>query len=164
MESSLSGVSGRLFRIDSISTKNVCRDSSSKLRSLQLNKNLFYNFKICFTTLTKISQASPLVGANGGLKSHSTPFCRRDSWRVCWFHCFTPRSSRSAERKFKPQSLYILRTVPLRWTNLTNACRNELAVIECATSTCTARDAMQVNKQPYLFTWLLPTFANWGTK
>ena len=41
-----------------------------------------------------------------------------------------------------------------------NACKN----LECATSTCIARLAMQVNKVPYLFTSLLPSLTYQGPK
>jgi len=63
-------------------------------------------------------------------------------------------AEREREREFEPHSLHITRTALLRWTNLTNACTNELAVNECATLVCTASAAMQVSlcmASPYIY-------------
>jgi len=80
---SLTGVDGRLFKIHSTSTMKVCRESSSRIRSCNKNRRIF------FADFTRTSQAPPLEG-DRGLKFHCNPLWHRESWIFCWFQRMIP--------------------------------------------------------------------------
>ena len=111
------------------------------------------------------SQAPPLALAADGLNDQAISLCRKYSSIICLFHFSSViRNTFFAPPKLVPLLLYMCSGCPRRPKNLRKQLMKQCVNKSFATSKCTALVDRQVNKQPYLFTSLLPCLIRNGPK
>uniref|UniRef100_A0A8D8FF73 (northern house mosquito) hypothetical protein n=1 Tax=Culex pipiens TaxID=7175 RepID=A0A8D8FF73_CULPI len=128
----------------SASTSRVAKVSSFGTLEVYIAANAV------FTDLTSRSQAPPMWGAAGGLKTHRVLVLvnASASWPSSLF--ISIRSSLFAPTKFVPRSVRISAGAPLRPINRRIACLQDSVVSVCTTSRCTARVVRHVNNATHL--------------
>ena len=157
--SPLTNVSGRPLSRFSTRIRAELRDSSVKVWPWRTW------MRARLADLTSRSQEPPKCGADGGLNCHFVPFRYNFAAKVAWSRLFRQsRSSRSAPTKFVPLSMNYELGTPSLLSKFASAVRNESVDMLCATSKCTARVTMHVNKQPQRFTRRRNTMTSIGPK
>ena len=107
----------------------------------------------------------PLALAAGGLNDQAISLCRKYSSIICLFHFSSDiRNTFSAPAKLVPLSLYTCSGYPRRPINLRKQLMKQSVDKSFATSKCTALVDRQMNKQPSLFTSVLPCSIRNGPK
>ena len=151
LTSSLIGVNGVWFNIDSISQRNVDKHSSVNYLSQIIT------FRERFTDLIRDSHIPPIQGVTGRLNFHFISFPAKclltEFWSIFFIACF---NSFEAPTKLVPLSDFIIFTLSLLEMNLLTASMNSSVEKSPVISRWTTLVVKQVNRAIYLLAvaWL----------